>query len=381
MKTQYGKTGVTTTGVKYKNEYGRLSGSPETSAFNSLQNAFMAYATFREMGKTHEEAWVALGIYGGDDGVTGNVEKQQCEDVAKRLGHKMEAKLVYAGQGGVNFLARVYSPFVWKGDLNSCTDIRRALAKLHVSTNLTVSPEIKLFEKGFALFLTDANTPIIGPFVTRVMELKGDYEFTNKLGRWLPHWQAQANQQYPNADFSGWMTELVRDQGLDVFRQHDMAIWLADCQDLTDLLHSPSFIDTPPVVVPEGKTVEINGELFKGKQPSVETEEPVDMESKYQGPQTAEGITDLDEMIKRYIDKKRGDVPHIISLKPRAPPPSPASDATFTTTTSRGSQPGHPIQAPVSPTRGQVPKTKNGATRKNTSRRGPKGPHGKNTRN
>jgi len=292
MKTQQQLKGRTMNGICYENEYGRLSGSPETSVFNSLQNAFMAYATYREMGQTPEEAWASLGIYGGDDGVSGDASKTVCEKVATGLGHAMEAQVLQRGEPGVNFLARIYSPNVWTGGLDSCTDIRRALAKLHTSTNLTVPAETKLFEKCFALSLSDLNTPILGQISRRALELRGNLVFTNLLQRWMPDWQ-KVDEQYPNANDMNWMNDLLTVQGLDGFRLIDFQTWLTRTTSLTDLLHSPEFIERPPIVVPPTKTVEINGELHV----------PANVKPVTQ-PAAASAEGDMEEAIADY--KKKG---------------------------------------------------------------------------
>ena len=75
MRSQTGLRARTTFGVKYDTGYARASGSPETSAFNTILNAFIAYLAFR-MTRVDgrylkpEEAWARLGIYGGDDSLT-----------------------------------------------------------------------------------------------------------------------------------------------------------------------------------------------------------------------------------------------------------------------------------------------------------------------
>jgi len=245
MRKQYGGKGITKLGVKYKNGYNRQSGSPETAIFNTICNAFMAYVTLREAGCEPAEAYVKLGLYGGDDGLTPNVDSPLYVEVAKKFGHVLEADQIKRGDKGVSFLARMYSKEVWYGDTNSCADIARALSKFHVTSVNNMEPVDKLFEKAYALYLTDAETPIIGDFVSRVCEVSGKSgdDYKNKLRIWnsdLPE-----EEQYPNANHDNWMNEIVVDQHLDGFRLHDFRIWLQDCKTMSDFLVCPAFIETP----------------------------------------------------------------------------------------------------------------------------------------
>jgi hypothetical protein len=245
MRRQYGHKATTRLGVKYVNGYNRQSGSPETAIFNTICNAFMAYVTFREAGCEPDEAYRKLGIYGGDDGITPDADPVLYTNIAARFGHVLEAEKIKRGDKGVNFLSRYYSPNVWFGDVNSCADIARALSKLHTTVACDVSATDKLFEKAYALHLTDSSTPIIGDFVNRAVILSGKdgSEYKNILKIWnsnLPE-----DEQYPNDNQDNWMHQLLRDQQLEGFRLADFQVWLGECKTLEDLLHCPSFIDKP----------------------------------------------------------------------------------------------------------------------------------------
>ena len=163
-KSQYNLKGKLTMGTKFWGGYARCSGSPETSLFNSMVNSFVAFLTFLRQGYTPPQAWDALGIYGGDDGLTGDIDQKLYVKSAADLGMKLEAEPIQRGKLGVKFLARLYSPDVWHGDINSCSDIARQIKKLHVSANMPqdVTPRMKLIEKMFSLYMTDEWTPILG---------------------------------------------------------------------------------------------------------------------------------------------------------------------------------------------------------------------------
>ena len=168
-------------GEHFTSEYSRQSGSPETSIFNSLDNALVAYITLRSGGHTSgnklspDEAYAALGVYGGDDGLTADVNPEFYSSVATSLGLTLEVEPVIRGNVGITFLSRLYGPNVWTGDASSMCDLRRALSKLHVTHSLadSVHPLRKLKEKFTSLALSDWNTPVIGPVVQRFFELAG----------------------------------------------------------------------------------------------------------------------------------------------------------------------------------------------------------------
>jgi hypothetical protein len=298
MSRQYKGKGYTKLGVKYKNGYNRQSGSPETAIFNTILNAFMAYVTFREAGCDMLEAYRKLGIYGGDDGLTPDVDPKLYTEVAASFGHVLEAECISKGKKGVSFLARLYSPDVWYGSNDSCADIARALSKFHVTTTCDIKPVDKLFEKAFALYLTDATTPIIGDFVCRVVELsgKGKTDYKNLLHIWNS--ELLVDEQYPNENSDGWMNEVIVDQKLDGFKLTEFRIWLEDCKTLEDVLQCPAFIDKPETKLAK-VAIKLNDELMLSE-------------------------SDFDKAIEEYKAKKKvtGDVPIInLSILPAKPPP------------------------------------------------------------
>jgi hypothetical protein len=273
MKSQTGLRACTKHGVQYNTAYARASGSPETSASNSILNAFIAYLGFRMTIRggrhmTMSEAWSALGVYGGDDGLTPDQDSKAAEKAARIMGQVMTVERVKRGDMGVSFLARRYGPDVWWGDSNSCCDIKRQLAKFHVTTRLSsrITPEIKLREKAFAFSLTDSQTPVIGWFVQRVLEFypmnRGSYG--NHLGIWNSDIEVQ--NHYPNQE-AGWMLDLLEQQ-LPTFDTVGFMNWLRMAGP-KDLFQSPGFdvsadhgakqgiymvdddlVDNPPLVTP-----------------------------------------------------------------------------------------------------------------------------------
>lgn len=217
-RSQYGLKGITTFGVHYETGYSRLSGSPETSCFNSLVNAFVAYIALRRTrghdGLYHSplEAYARLGIYGGDDGLTAEVDVQQYVRSAIDLGQVLTVEPIKRGEFGIKFLARVYSPEVWFGDVNSCCDLKRQIAKFHTTANMpqNITPVMKLTEKARAFLLNDRYTPILGEFCRAVETIcGGEIKRNDVVHRLLNKWEPLMPGQYPHwrDDWMVWYAE------------------------------------------------------------------------------------------------------------------------------------------------------------------------------
>jgi len=250
LKSQTWLKAKTRNGVSYNTGNARASGSPETSAFNTLLNGFISYLGFRMTrvdGRymTSVEAWAKLGLYGGDDGLTVDQDRKAAEKAALAMGQVMTVDRTKRGDVGVAFLARHYGPDVWWGDFNSCCDIRRQLAKFHVTTKLCskVTPTIKLQEKAFAFSLCDANTPVIGWFVQRVLEMfpmnRGGYQ--NHLAIWNS--DVEPSNHYPN-EYAEWMLDLLKNQIPD-FDIDGFINWIHYTR-AEDLFNCPQFAEPPP---------------------------------------------------------------------------------------------------------------------------------------
>jgi hypothetical protein len=267
--------------VTYDSEFARLSGSPETSSFNGVTNAFVSYLQARLSRpdgtcKTPAQAWKDLGIYGGDDGLTADVDTQNYKRAAKMIGQAITVEKVQKHCLGVKFLARVYSPFVWVGDVNTCCDLPRQLTKIHVTVNLGhgVTPIMKLLEKCLAYWLTDANTPILGEFVKRARYLlNGEFE-RNPLTAPMRAWSAKFDKcvQYKNEP-AEWMMEYV-EQVMPSANIHGFFAWLEKTTILSDLLKPPLLQEPVPAkpkvpVVVDGQIVEPDAPAKDNKKPQL----------------------------------------------------------------------------------------------------------------
>ena len=272
LKSQTGLNAKTTFGVQYSTGMARASGSAETSPFNTLLNAFVAFMGFRMSRRrgrflNAEEAWAMLGVYGGDDGITADQDRKAAERAASLMGQVLTVERTVRGDMGVTFLARHYGPDVWFGDPNSCCDIKRQLAKFHTTARLpsNVTPLTKLREKSYAFSLTDAETPVIGPLVKRALFLHPmkKEEFKNELKIW--NVVEGAAGQYPNT-YSDWMLGLLMSQipdfDLDLFNK-----WLQSTNRETIL--APPLCAEPVEAKPKTGIVAVDGEFVHAKQEEV----------------------------------------------------------------------------------------------------------------
>lgn len=249
------RKGVTKNGVRYPTGDSTLSGGADTSDFNTVLNAFISYLAFRQMGSTHNEAMGKLGLYGGDDSYTGNLEVAYHVAAAAEMGQTLEPLIRRRGQT-TNFLARNYSPDVWEGSPNSCCDLVRQLSKLHVTPSVpgSVKPVDKLVQKARSFLLSDANTPLLGPYCTKVRLLVGSktYLTDRAVARWYD--QVPKEYQYPNV-YEHWMLDEFLEQ-VPSFDVKAFKSWIASAEKLEDLLRCPVFADIPEVKGKPGYLVE-----------------------------------------------------------------------------------------------------------------------------
>jgi len=120
------------------------------------------------------------------------------KSTSKNFEQKIKVQVVKRGTP-FSFLARFW--FCWDGSLNSICDIARQLSKFHLTRCLpdNVTAYQKLREKAMSLYLTDCETPIVGEFVTTVLDWlnrNGHHNGVEGLTSW---WGAYSlEQQFPN---------------------------------------------------------------------------------------------------------------------------------------------------------------------------------------
>jgi len=151
--------GKTSMGILYEAIWNTLSGSSMTSWRNSCINAFIAYLTWRYSIDDPKAAYLKLGVYGGDDGLSPDMDGIQFVTVSAKLGMLAKAEIRTIGQS-VPFLGRIYlDPWT---SIESVIDVRRQLRKFHLScTPNTVPNDLAIHWKVDGLISTDFSTPII----------------------------------------------------------------------------------------------------------------------------------------------------------------------------------------------------------------------------
>lgn len=196
-QSQFKVKAVTKTGVFYDTGYTRLSGSSDTSDFNTLGNALVAYIALRHV-KEPVDAYNCLGIYGGDDGLTSNIDAKLYEKVSTKLGLCLKAECVRPGEC-VPFLGRVFLD-PWSSTVSIC-DVRRRVASLHLSvTPKTVPPKVALANKAFGYLITDPNTPFISHWARKILDFcKIDTKYKDLL-RCDNSWFSQFDDPFYNPD-------------------------------------------------------------------------------------------------------------------------------------------------------------------------------------
>lgn len=278
MRTQRNQPARTSMGVKYNSGDSRASGSPETSPFNTVENAFIAYKAMRMTPidgqfMSPERAWATLetvGLFGGDDSIIGDFQISSYSRAASSVGHVATGEFVQRGERGVNFLARYYSPGVWCGATDSMCDIKRALWKFHTCANLpdTVKPEQKLVEKAISVEATDGQTPIFCDLVDAVRRVRGRVKPSEGDTSW---WYSEdKTSRYPNTK-DDWMDDEVA-LALPELDTGSLSAYLQSATSLKQLLNIPVFMASllePPAPAVD---VVVNGEVVLAK----DADEPVD---------------------------------------------------------------------------------------------------------
>lgn len=222
----------TAEGYEYQTKSERLSGEPGTSNENTLDNAFCSFhslidhyhptASPSEIGShafqaNLKAAWKALGKYGGDDSITPVRDVAVATTMSNTyalLGQQLKVVVRERETGYPTFLNRVYGPALWHGEVDSITDVHRAIIKFHLSVNQQADPVAYCVTKAYSYWLSDRNTPILGRIVGVVKKYA---EFAGIS--WGHHVESAATYntlkykpdvQYPN-EYRDWMADVVRE--------------------------------------------------------------------------------------------------------------------------------------------------------------------------
>jgi len=146
----------------------RGSGSPFTTYGNTPLTALFAYIALRRAGKTAQEAWDALGVYSGDDGITADLPPEACDQSAEALGFLVKPimKTQY-----ISFLGRNYFDPIG-GSLSSIQSPLRTLSRLH-TTLLDIdefTAEETMLMKAICLQVTDKDSDFFGDWSKKVLQ-------------------------------------------------------------------------------------------------------------------------------------------------------------------------------------------------------------------
>jgi len=295
LKTNVDNTGYLPKGTTFNQGPSHGSGCSATSLFQTLRASFTAYLAFRNQRNasgrhnTPQEAFAAIGVHLGDDGVDANLSTASHTWAAERVGLILEASVVQRGFRGVNFLARYYSPNVWFGDVNSMCDVKRQLSKFHTTVRLpeNVKPEQKLVEKAMSYVATDGNTPVVGAFCKCVL-LLSSYRPKSLLG--IGNWWARfdGSVQYPNKNVGGWMdvecTALFAE-----FDRSQFTEWLATANTVEKLLCAPVCAE-PRAAQPGSADVVVDEDVLPAQAPVPESAKTQPKQNKAATPPTTTKI-------------------------------------------------------------------------------------------
>jgi hypothetical protein len=166
----YNAQARTTEGVRYSIGGSRLSGAADTSVCNTIDNAFVAYCAARQTGLSIQNAFVSLGLYGGDDGISIDIPSKVYEMVCSDLGLTLKARATMPHER-VSFLGRIYpNPM---GHTGHMADLPRQLPKLCAHGGITMDKIQALRNKAAGHLVMDATTPVLGDWARMITRLYG----------------------------------------------------------------------------------------------------------------------------------------------------------------------------------------------------------------
>jgi hypothetical protein len=233
--------GKTKFGHKYRTGYSRPSGVPETSQMNSYINALVAFITLRVSGVSPiaghnaRTAWAKLGIYGGDDGITGDLDVACYKAVAERFGLKLTISETPASEP-VMFLARCYpQPNL---STRNFGHVSRHTSKFFVSVAPPekVTPIEAVVRKAQGYLVTDPNTPVLGSLSRKIMELYPTVE--TKHDTWNQSYWATKGP-FNNDLIESDVLVICKDLGISLERLEQIEEQIKQATKLDDLTFDP----------------------------------------------------------------------------------------------------------------------------------------------
>lgn len=183
-------------GQLYYLGHGRVSGQNETTLWNTLDQAYLQYASYRDHGLAPADAWKTLneGLLGGDDGLVPYVG-QNLELVSTRFGMKVVTR-VFDSDEPCRFLGRIYPS--GRNSPDSYYDLQSFLERFHIINVNNMTPEQGLVCKAYGLSITDPECPIIKNYIRSVFaaypKLKKYVATENEW--WLSHYDQRDPYPY-----------------------------------------------------------------------------------------------------------------------------------------------------------------------------------------
>lgn len=231
----------------------QLSGLPDTSNFNSLDNAFnnfIAYSNMMSKNPTEQQFDYAFqqlmlkAAVAGDDTAAGDLTDPAVVSSSKWIGHKITSDIYVRGDSGVNFLARIYGPDLWEGDPNSCTDLMRTLASFHTTPRMDpkITPLDKLGQKLTSYWYTDENSPVLHELINAYVQAGG--KIASRSDHYLKTYWSKYDKtdQYPNR-YAEYMLDLLpENNALEEFYETVGQV-ASKIRPITDLLTLPLAFD------------------------------------------------------------------------------------------------------------------------------------------
>jgi len=240
--------GFTNHGICYEAEDNTLSGSSWTSARNSLANAACVYIALRQSGLDPKQAYAALGIYGGDDGITCDIDENLLTKVFAKTGLVLKAEVLHQGNP-VPFLGRYFiDPWTLP---DSVADVPRQLRKLHMTaTPDSVPTPVVLRRRAEAILVTDSNTPVLSNWARAILRIVAPNErdkirYEHYLKRDLNYW-SKFNDPFPPTQDLELAQKVVDELFGNNLHVIALTMRLDDATTLNDIQYLVD--DTPPKV-------------------------------------------------------------------------------------------------------------------------------------
>lgn len=274
LMSQIMRTGRGTFGTKYSTWLTQMSGSPDTSVGNTVVNWFVAFLARYNNGMSARESFrlsANFDNFGGDDSLMREMPEPWYNKAASMMGHNTKCDIFRSGTRGVNFLARIYSPQVWFGNLASMCYPKRAISKFHVAAglngNTTKVRRRKLVEKARSFAATDGKTPFVEQFCATVARLADQKTKDSAVRTIDSSWWSQYDNNYPQDNPGGWMDVEMRDS-LPGFDFNRATTFLAECKSLDEILDFPKCypdeiepINPPAPVTVNGANIDPHGQM------------------------------------------------------------------------------------------------------------------------